>query len=569
MDDKVDRSLKIELTNLISHLDENLTNLEESKAGRKEETKLLLRNLHSLKAILRMSQRESMSKMVHRLEDMVKFYSTKQAFKYDDDFFSITRSSLDYFTKLSKCLINKKSFKEDNNLELSLSEQVVGLIGSGNVTETSYSEGDIIIDEDIAKDLGVDFSKHEADTSTSSNDNNDDEYEDRIVFSSLSEIDQIINLVEELSVNMEMVWYFKNKRELNSANALEALEAAYKAMRKLQRDSMSLKMESLDNTFKSIKRVVLDTAKKVNKKVNVNFSGSEIRLENGQIDAIKSPLIHIVRNAVDHGLESSSERKKLKKDDKSNITLTASVDKGLVCISVKDDGRGIDHKKIRKKLAAKGSNTKNLEDADLVNTIFEAGFSTKDTVNEISGRGVGLDIVKSEISRIGGSVEVKSSLNQGTEFLLYIPSSTIIISCIIVKANNVVYAIPIDKVSHIIDINNYEQKPYSETNKAIIFEGEIVPIWNLGQVLHGASNIDKKFNAGLVVSQNDSRVIIQVDRILERQKIFMRKLNQSLDTPNCIFRGISILSNGEAGLIIDPFAILKYFENTDINGVAA
>lgn len=579
MNKKVDRSLKIELANLVASLDDGLLDLEEADSREiKKSTKLLLRNLHSLKAILRMSHHESMSKLVHRIEDMVKFYVEQKDYVLDDKFFSIARSSLEYFTKLSQCMVNNKKFRENNKLELSLCEKVESLVGSDYITDTSYSEGDIIIDDEVAEKLGIDVKKYETinqenpdlNPNPDHKENETDEFEDRIIFTSLSEIDQIINLVEELSVNMEMVWYFKNKSELNTSSALEALESAYKAMRKLQRDSMGLKMESLDNTFKSIKRVILDTAKDVDKKVNVTFSGSEIKLENGQIDAIKSPLVHIVRNAVDHGLESAGERKNEKKEDKCHITLKASVDKGMVSISIKDDGKGIDRDKIKKKLVSKGVDTSKLKDDDILNTIFEPGFSTKDSINEISGRGVGLDIVKSELARIGGSVEVNSIAKQGTEFLLSIPSSTIIISCVIVKANNVIYAIPINKVSHIININNYEEKPYSESNTAIIFEGEIVPLWNLGQKLHGYKSVDKEFNAGLVITHGDAKLIVQVDRILDRQKIFMRKLNHSLETPDGIFRGVSILSNGEASLIIDPFSIFKHIENeTHESGVAA
>lgn len=573
MNDKVDRSLKIELSNLVNSLDDAFLKLEELDGpASKDDIKLLLRDLHSLKALLRMSQREAMSKVVHRLEDLVKHYVEKKGYVFDEEFLNIANSCLSYFSKFSKSLIGSKKFKENRKLENNLCERIVSVVGAGNVTDNSYDEGEIILDEEVAASIGVDVSdiKGSAIKEQANDDDDSDGFDDRVVYTSLGEIDQIVNLVEELSVNMEMVWYFKNKGELTSSQSLESLESAYKAMRKLQRDSLSLKMESLDSTFKSVKRVILETAKQLNKKVGVSFSGSEIKLENGQIDAIKSPLVHIVRNAVDHGLESSIEREGLNKDIKSHITLKASADKGVVSLSVKDDGKGIDKEKIKEKLVAKGIDASKLKESDVLGTIFESGFSTKDSVSETSGRGVGLDIVKSEISRIGGSVGVKTKLNEGTEFLLKIPSSTIIITCVIVKANNVIYAIPIDKVSHIIDINNFEERLYAEDNKAIIFEGEIVPLCNLGLNLHGSRNTDKKFNAGLVINNGYSKIIVQVDRIIDRQKIFMRKLNQSLETPDSIFRGVSILSNGEASLIIDPFAIFRHLENeiTEIGDAA-
>ena len=329
----------------------------------------------------------------------------------------------------------------------------------------------------------------------------------------------------------------------------------------LQNDILNLRMLPIETVFNQFGRILRDLAKLEAKDVELVIAGEETELDKKVIDAIGEPLMHIVRNAVDLGIESSEERSLSGKPGRGTITLTASQSGNRIMISVKDDGRGIDLVKVRAKAVDTGllSREQAIEmgDDEALKLVFEPGFSTSEKVNSVSGRGMGLDVVNTVIGRLNGSVRVKSDLGKGTEFLITLPLTLAILTVIVVESAGEVYAIPIGDIRETIKVER-ETLEARGFIRAISWSDEVVPVTGLDEIFPGhrnAASVPDRIPV-VIVAVRDTKVGLAVDRIVGKHEIVLKPLETHYRSVKG-FSGAALLGDGSVVLVLDVVEILN------------
>lgn len=370
-------------------------------------------------------------------------------------------------------------------------------------------------------------------------------------------IDSLIQLIGELSVQMSIIKHGSKTCVLNPTTA-KAVELSDKICREIQGESLSLRMQPLKKLFQRLERIIYDLATSMNKIVEVRFEGSEVELDKLIIENISDPLIHIVRNAVDHGLEDLEERLDSGKDAEAVIKIMAIQDPAGVIIKIQDDGRGINADKVFTKALERGivKIDQKLTTKEITQLIFEPGFSTAEKVTDVSGRGVGMDIVRKAVERISGNLEVDSEFGKGTTFNIMLPTSLSIIDALLIEVDNEQYAVPLLEVSEIIDLSHHIQE---ENSRMINLRGSIVPVENLSEYfpitqyreeVTTSSDSVPYSRPALVVDVNRNNIAFEVDKVIGQHQIVVKNFNDFL-SPVIGFSGSCIMANGEAGMIIE------------------
>ncbi|GAE87690.1 signal transduction histidine kinase CheA [Acetivibrio straminisolvens JCM 21531] len=337
-------------------------------------------------------------------------------------------------------------------------------------------------------------------------------------------------------------------------NFHKAARQLNKLTNELQDVVMSIRMVPLSMTFQKMNRIVRDMGKKLNKSIELEIIGEETEVDKNIIERISDPLIHLIRNAVDHGLEDAEERVAKGKPPAGKITLEAKNAGGDVWIFVKDDGRGLNREKILKKARVAGLIHKpenELTDKEIYSFIFTPGFSTKDNVTEFSGRGVGMDIVSNNISMVGGTIFVDSVPDNGTIISIKLPLTLAIINGMSIKVGKSRYTIPTISIKESFKVKNEAIITDSEGNEMIMVRGEVYPIVRL----HRFYKIDTAvtdINDGIIVMvENDSKVIcIFADELLGEQQVVVKALPKYIKKVKGI-GGCTLLGDGSISLILD------------------
>lgn len=309
-------------------------------------------------------------------------------------------------------------------------------------------------------------------------------------------------------------------------------------------------------------RMVRDVAQKTGKEIDFQISGGETELDRSLLDVLSDPIIHLLRNSIDHGCETPAERKAAGKNPVGTVTLAARHEENHIVIEITDDGRGINPQKIKdaavKKEIITPAQADAMTDHDAIKLIFASGFSTAAELSDISGRGVGMDIVKSNIEKIGGRIHVDSQVGKGTRFQVHLPLTLAIVRALLVESGTATYAVPLSTVVETLrlgtnDVNFSREKV---TGKAVlVIRGETVPLANLLMVLEGnpnaglAKNIDRDAYV-VVIGFADKKVGLCVDRLAGEQEVVIKSLGNLLgDVPG--ISGASILGDGRVALIVD------------------
>jgi two-component system chemotaxis sensor kinase CheA len=308
--------------------------------------------------------------------------------------------------------------------------------------------------------------------------------------------------------------------------------------------------------------MVRDLAKELNKKIQLVVEGEETELDRTVIDEIGDPLVHLLRNALDHGLESTEERTASNKSEEGTILLKAYHSGNHVFIEVGDDGKGINRDKVLNKAIERGVVTEEeadtLTDQEVYSLIFSSGFSTADKISDISGRGVGLDVVKTKIESLGGAISIDSTPGYGSTFRIELPLTLSIINSMLVVVEEETYAIPF---SSIVEITKLTQENVStvQGQKVIQFRGQVVPLVYLKDVFDVPTveiEADRQHLYVVIVRKGNKTVGIVVDIVLRQQEIVLKSLGDYLTNLFAI-SGATILGNGEVALIIDPNQLIK------------
>jgi two-component system chemotaxis sensor kinase CheA len=317
---------------------------------------------------------------------------------------------------------------------------------------------------------------------------------------------------------------------------------------------MKVRMVPIETVFNRFPRVVYDLSKELSKKIDLIIEGAETELDRTIIDEIGDPLIHLIRNAADHGIENPSERISRGKPETGTIKLKAYHDGNNVVIEISDDGKGINLKSILEKSIELGLVEKdqsgNLKDYEITSFLFEPGFSTKSNVTDVSGRGVGLDVVKTKIESLGGSIEIINKQHVGTTFLIRLPLTLAIIQALMVQVGNEKFAIPLSAIRETVIIP-FEEIKKVQKNEVIILRGKVIPLVRLNKALDIHSN-DSQFDelTMVIVKKGEKDVGLVVDSLIGQQEIVIKTLGNLLKNIKFI-AGATILGDGQVALILD------------------
>jgi two-component system chemotaxis sensor kinase CheA len=375
-----------------------------------------------------------------------------------------------------------------------------------------------------------------------------------IVSSSLrvdsDKIDTLINLIGEMVIaNANVV---QKSTELNNDDLIESVSIVSHMLEEIRESAMKIRMVQIGETFNKFKRIVHDVSKKLNKDVELVISGGETEMDKTIVEKISDPLVHIVRNAMDHGLENTEDRVNVGKKPKGRLTLNAFHDAGTIAIQIIDDGRGLDEDKILAKAIEKGLVDPNakLSQKEIFALILEAGFSTADKITDLSGRGVGMDVVKRNIQSLRGTIDIASTKGKGSTFTIRLPLTLAIIDGFLVRVGKTHYVIPLDMVLECVELPaNHEEQ--MNGNEYINLRGTILPLLNVRTYFdeRGERNNEDKENV-IVVRSGDNTFGLIVEELLGEFQTVIKPLGK-------IYRGLkgiggsTILGSGEVALIVD------------------
>ncbi len=368
----------------------------------------------------------------------------------------------------------------------------------------------------------------------------------------IDRLDNLMNLVSELIIiKTRMEDIGDSTKRQNMSEAIEYLE---RITTNLHDAVMKVRMVPIERVFNRFPRMVRDLSKDLGKKINLEMSGEETEVDRTVIDEIGDPLIHLIRNSIDHGIEKPTERKKLNKSETGTVKLTSYPDGNNVVIEVQDDGSGVNIEKVQQKAIENGVITEDkieqLTDNEIAELIFEPGFSTAESITDVSGRGVGLDVVKSKIESIGGIVEISTEKQIGTKFTIRIPLTLAIIQALLVKIKNEIYAIPLSSIKEISPINRDKIRKVQE-QEVVLFRNKTLPIIRLNSILGIKENNNKNDELiAVIVKKGEKEAGLIVDNLIGQQEIVIKSLGKYLANTKHI-AGATILGNGKISLILD------------------
>ncbi|NLK26783.1 MAG: chemotaxis protein CheA [Clostridiales bacterium] len=371
----------------------------------------------------------------------------------------------------------------------------------------------------------------------------------------IDKLDVLMNLVSELIIAKNGLVSISSTSDIVLDSAFhEQIEYLERITTNLHESVMKTRMVPIESVVNRFPRMIRDLSKKLNKDMELFMTGEDTELDRTVIDEIGDPLMHLLRNAADHGLESNEEREKLGKNPVGSIFLDAYQDGNNVVIEVRDDGSGIDVNKIRNKAIGKGAITEeqaeSMSDKDIIDLLFQPSFSTSDQVTDVSGRGVGLDVVKTKIESLGGEIETKTKLGEGTNFIIRLPLTLAIIQALMVIIGKEKYALPLGSIQTVENIKCTEIKKI-QGREVINLRGSVVPIIRLDKILDCEEKEEEPEELLVAIVKKGERLAgMVVDELIGQQEIVIKSIGKYIKCHKSI-SGATILGNGEVALILD------------------
>ena len=381
----------------------------------------------------------------------------------------------------------------------------------------------------------------------------------RTVRVDIEKLDTLMNLVSELIIAKNSLVSASTMTGTSSPAVNEQIEYLESVTTSLHESVMKVRMVPIESTVNKFPRMVRDLQKKLGKKMELYMTGEDTELDRTVVDQIGDPLMHLLRNSADHGLESAEVRKERGKPEVGSIFLDAYQDGNNVVIEVRDDGNGIDTEAVKKKAVERGIITpeqgENMSEKEIINLLFNAGFSTAKVVSDVSGRGVGLDVVKSMIESLSGEVEVKSKLGEGSSWIIRLPLTLAIIQALMVDIGNEKYAISLGSIQTIEDISPSDVK-LVQAKEVIQLRDLVIPLIRLNEILDIESKKDPNDNLVVViVKKGDKLAGLVVDELIGQQEIVIKSLGKYINKCK-IISGATVLGDGEVALILDANALI-------------
>ncbi|WP_127714653.1 chemotaxis protein CheA [Halobacteriovorax sp. HLS] len=376
--------------------------------------------------------------------------------------------------------------------------------------------------------------------------------EDESIRVSLSRVEKLNNVVGELVI-LQTVLDQSRFSAVQDQLTNKSISQLGKLSKEIQEISMSLRMVPVKSTLQKMSRIVRDTSKTLDKKVKLTLFGEETEIDKTVLEHLSDPLVHIVRNAVDHGLESTEDRVKSGKDEVGNVTIRALHEGNNLVIEISDDGSGIPADVIRRKATEKGliKPGQSISDEDIIQYIFHPGFSTKEQVTEVSGRGVGMDVVKTNIEKLSGEVKVKTEQGKGSVFKVVLPLTMAIIDGMVVRTGGEKFIIPLSQVHESLKPTKEIIHEVTGWGKCLNLRGQVLPLFNVGKTLSVAMDEGTESDKiAIIIQASENPFAVLVDDILHQQQVVIKTLGEEIKNTKG-FMGSSILGDGKPSFILD------------------
>lgn len=390
----------------------------------------------------------------------------------------------------------------------------------------------------------------------------------------IDKIDVVLNLVGEMVINQSMLNQFNSTKVKEGANDFDAeldqrLSLLERTTRELQEAVMKIRMLPVSTAFNRYPRLVYDLSSKLDKKVELLISGETTELDKTVLEKIGDPLLHLIRNSLDHGVESPEVRVASGKEETGIIHLSAAHEGGSVVIRVSDDGAGLNTEKIRRKAIDKGIIGKDdiLTEQEVHDLVFRAGFSTADVVTDVSGRGVGMDVVRNNIEDIGGRVEVHSESGKGSTFQITLPLTLAILDGQLIKVSDQVYVIPLLSIVETVQLDLEKINTISGSEIVYRLRGEVIPVVDMRKLYktEGAEDLVELTNKQLVIVESERKSVgLVVDSLLDQHQVVIKSLETNyMKTPGML--GATILGDGNVSLIVDVTTLTETAKRSNEN----
>ncbi|TGK42198.1 chemotaxis protein CheW [Leptospira andrefontaineae] len=390
---------------------------------------------------------------------------------------------------------------------------------------------------------------------------------------SSDKLDQLMNNVGELVITNsgfqkiydDLLRTFGDDQLFNELKG--RIDLINRISKELQSGIMNIRMVPISTVFRRFSRLVRDLSLETGKTVDLVLNGESTELDKKVIDALGEPLLHLIRNSVDHGIESPEERKRLGKPETGIVELNAYQGGSNIMVEIRDDGRGLDLEKIRKKAIEKGlvseTDAAALEESDIYQFIFAPGFSTADKITDISGRGVGMNVVNSLIQEFKGKILIQSQKGSGTSFVLSFPQALAIIPSILIVMEEEVYAFPLSEVNETIKVNN-EQITTLEGNEIINLRGEVLPIYRLNRILGLQDKTDREEFPVVIVQYKGRKLGFMVDELVGKHETVIKSLEKNFKNIKGL-TGASIMGDGTIIMVLDIPGLVEFAAELEEN----
>ncbi|MFX3618480.1 MAG: chemotaxis protein CheW [Sporolactobacillus sp.] len=374
----------------------------------------------------------------------------------------------------------------------------------------------------------------------------------------LDRLDSLLNLFEEMIIDRSRLEKITDSIDNNDLK--ESVASIKRVSNQLQETILNLRMEPVEQVFNRFPRMVRSLSKELNKKVNLVISGEETELDRTVIDELGDPLMHMIRNSMDHGIEHPEIRKEIGKPEEGTLAMRAYHSGNHVFIEIEDDGAGINREKVLGKAIEKGIVTEQaaetLTDKEIYHLLFESGFSTADKISDISGRGVGLDVVESKIHSLSGTVEVDSSPNKGSKFTVKLPLTLSIINALLIQSGQEIYAVPITMI-HETALRRQTKVQMIQNQQVTRLRDHVIPLINLSDYLDIPAAPQEEVGGSIVYIKSGDRIVgLQTEKLLGYQDIVIKPLSVYLKDVDG-FSGATILGDGKVALILDCQSLIQ------------
>lgn len=530
----------MEADEITSSLDQNFVKLE-SNSTNPEILNEIFRAVHTIKGAAGFLGLEEISVLSHKMEDVLNKLR-KGELSISVGIMDVLLNSLDILKKLIDNVKENKQSKPD-------------------ISNIIYQL------DDIFRENNYDKSKTVIENNQTFNENKSDVLDEKTIRINVDKLNKLLNLVGELVLTRNSI--VQNVTEIINKNGeiseFEQLSEATNSINfittEIQMTVMKMRMQPVSKVFNKIPRLVRDLARVEKKKIELKILGKETEVDKAIIEHISDPLMHLIRNACGHGIETPNKRKKQNKPEKGIIYLSASQEGSNIVIRIRDDGRGLDIDSIRKKAVALNkiseAEVDSLSNQQLYQLVFIPGFTTAEKVSDLSGRGVGLDVVRTNIEKLNGSIDISSAQGKGTTFTIKLPLTLAIIQGLLIESENEVYVLP---MSAVLETVRLQSDDIYYLNKKPVFRlrNEIIPVININGILKGS---DKGFVISekpyiVVVGFGNKQLGIMIDKFIGQEEVVVKPLGKYMKNTEGI-AGATIIGTGHVRLIIDLIGLFN------------